>query len=68
MSSAVAYGTYHQSNSGNQHSVGATVATQYLITQTLAATARYAFFDRISTTPNQSYYQNLVLVGLSKQF
>jgi uncharacterized protein (PEP-CTERM system associated) len=68
MSGVVSYGTFRQNNSGNQHSVGATVATQYLITQTLAATARYAFFDRISTTPGQSYYQNLVLVGLSKQF
>ena len=68
MSSAVSYGTYHQSNSSNQHSVAASLATQYLITQSLAATARYTFFDRISTTAGQSYYQNLVLVGLSKQF
>jgi hypothetical protein len=44
------------------------VAVQYLISQTLAASARYSFFDRISTTPGQSYYQNLVLVGLTKQF
>ena len=68
MSTQVSYGTWNQSNSGNQQSVAASVAMQYLISQTLAATARYSFFDRMSNTPGQSYYQNLVLVGLSKQF
>jgi hypothetical protein len=68
MSTAVAYGTNHMSGSGNQQSVAASIAVQYMFSQTLAASARYSFYDRISTTPGQSYYQNLVLVGLSKQF
>jgi uncharacterized protein (PEP-CTERM system associated) len=69
MSTSVAYGTSHfSSGSSNQQSLATSVAVQYLISQTLAASARYSFFDRISTTPGQSYYQNLVLVGLTKQF
>jgi hypothetical protein len=44
----------------------------------LAATASYSFFDYLTSAQNilifnrsgqnQSYYQNLVLVGLTKQF
>ncbi len=68
MSTSVAYGTNHFSASGNQQSVAASVAVQYMFSQTLAASARYSFFDRISTTPGSSYYQNLVLVGLTKQY
>jgi uncharacterized protein (PEP-CTERM system associated) len=69
MSTSVAYGTSHfSSGSSNQNSVAASVAVQYLISPTLAASGRYSFFDRVSSTPGQSYYQNIVLVGLSKQF
>jgi hypothetical protein len=56
------------SNSGNQQSVAASVAMEYLLSQTLAATARYAYFNSVSSTPNQSFYQDLVLVGLNKTF
>jgi hypothetical protein len=43
------------------------------VSETLAATASYSFFDRLASTQTQStqgqsYYQNLVLVGLNKQF
>ena len=68
LGAVASFSTSHTSGSGNQQSVAASVGMQYLISQTLAATASYSFFDRISSTSSQSYYQNLVLVGLSKQF
>ncbi len=68
LSSAGSYSISRITNSGNQNSAAVSVGAQYLITQTLAATANYSFFDRISSTQGQSYYQNLVLFGLTKQF
>ena len=68
LSGIASYGTSRTSNSGNQQSVAASVAMEYLLSQTLAATARYAYFNSVSSTPNQSFYQDLVLVGLNKTF
>jgi hypothetical protein len=68
LSRIATYGTSRTSNSSNQRSVAASVAMEYLFTQTLAATARYAYFNSVSSTPNRSFYQNLVLVGLNKTF
>jgi uncharacterized protein (PEP-CTERM system associated) len=68
LSSTVSYGTSHITPTGNQTSLAATIAMQYLISQTLAANVRYAYFDRTSSTPGQAFYQNLVLVGISKSF
>jgi len=56
------------SGSGNEQSVAASVAVQYLLSQSLAANARYTYLNLISPTPGQSFYQNLVLIGLTKQF
>lgn len=73
LGSVASFSTSHTSGSGNQQSLAASVGMQYLISQTLAATLSYSFFDRLvatssQTATNQSYYQNLVLVGLTKQF
>jgi uncharacterized protein (PEP-CTERM system associated) len=73
LGAAVSFGTDRTSGSGNQQTVAISVGMQYLLSQTLAATASYSFFDRISSTQNtstqnQGYYQNMVLVGLTKQF
>jgi hypothetical protein len=69
---------YRVSNNGGNTNWGSvSVGLQYLISQTLAATASYSFYDQISSNQNgstntsnfnQSYYQNVVLVGLTKQF
>jgi len=69
LGSVASFNTSRVSNGvGNQHSIAASIGMQYLISQTLAATASYSFYDLISSTSTQSYYQNLVLVGLTKQF
>jgi uncharacterized protein (PEP-CTERM system associated) len=68
LNSSISYSTSHVATTGTQQSVGANVSLQYLISQTLATSMRYAYFDRISPTPGQSIYQNLFIVGISKQF
>jgi len=68
ISSSASYSASNVSSSGNQQSLAASVAMQYLISETVTVIARYAYFNRQSNTPGQSFYQNLVLVGISKQF
>jgi uncharacterized protein (PEP-CTERM system associated) len=76
LSTGGSFSTYRTSGSGNTQSWAVSIGLQYLISQTLAATASYSFFDYLTPrgaaivtgTQNQSYYQNLVIVGLSKQF
>jgi opacity protein-like surface antigen len=79
LSSSASFSSSHfGGSSGNQQSWAVSIGMQYLISQTLAATASYSFFDYLTSAQNilifnrsgqnQSYYQNLVLVGLTKQF
>jgi hypothetical protein len=68
MSSTAQYTAGQISTTGHQQVVAASVAIQYTISESLAATMRYTFLDRIASAPGQSFYQNLVLVGISKQF
>ena len=53
---------------GNTHSIAASTALQYIFSDTLSGTVRYAFYDRNSPDPNLNLYQNLFLIGVSKQF
>ncbi len=55
-------------NPGNSRSVAASVALQYQISETLAASLRYTFFDRRSDVAAFSFYQNALILGLSKSF
>ncbi len=69
LSSVASYSTSNVTNNGNQRSVAVSVGLQYLISQTLSATASYSFFDRIASSQvpvnlsnfGQSYYQSLVV-------
>ncbi|MBV9249021.1 MAG: hypothetical protein JO227_07245 [Acetobacteraceae bacterium] len=49
-------------------SVNATAGLQYAFSETLAGILRYSFFESGSSLAGQSIYQNLVIVGLTKQF
>jgi uncharacterized protein (PEP-CTERM system associated) len=62
------YSTAQQSSTGTLNSIGANVSLQYAINETWVTNVRYAYFDRVSATPGQSIYQNLIIVGISKQF
>jgi hypothetical protein len=73
LGSSAAFNKSRTSGSGDEQSWAVSVGAQYLLSETLAATASYSFFDRLASTQTlstqgQSYYQNLVLVGLNKQF
>ena len=73
LGSSAAFSKSRTSGSGDEQSWAVSVGAQYLLSETLAATASYSFFDRLvstqtQSTQGQSYYQNLVLVGLNKQF
>jgi hypothetical protein len=68
MNSSVSYSTSQTSGAGTQQSLAASVSMQYLLSETLAANVRYSYFDRMSATPGQGIFQNLVIVGLTKQF
>ena len=65
---SASYSTAQQSSTGTLNSVGANVSLQYAINETWVTNVRYAYFDRVSATPGQSIYQNLIIVGISKQF
>ncbi len=53
---------------GNAPSIAASAALQYTFTETLSGVVRYSYFDRTSTTPGLTMNQNLVIVGVTKQF
>jgi Putative beta-barrel porin 2 len=53
---------------GNDSSVAASVALQYLLSATTTLSARYSFFDRVSKIPGYSLYENTLLVGFTKTF
>lgn len=44
------------------------VSLQYILSDTLSTFARYTFYDVQSDTAGQSWYQDLFLVGFTKQF
>lgn len=67
-STNLSYGTSKTSSSGNFQSIGAITSLQYALSEFVNTFARYAYFDRLSDIPGQTIYQNLVIVGISKQF
>jgi hypothetical protein len=68
LSGSAAYSTSRVAASGTQQSVAASVGMQYMFSETVTGAARYTYLNRISDTPGQSFYQNVVLLGLSKSF
>jgi hypothetical protein len=68
LSSGAAYGTSRGFGTGDEQSVSASVGIQYLLTETWTTYARYSYFNQVSSTPGVGYYQNLVLVGVTKTF
>ncbi|MBN8900258.1 MAG: hypothetical protein J0H57_04420, partial [Rhodospirillales bacterium] len=53
---------------GNTRYVVASLLVQQRLNETLTAFGRYLFVDQASVIPNQTMYQNVALVGVSKQF
>jgi uncharacterized protein (PEP-CTERM system associated) len=68
LNSNVAY-SYTIRNAGeNDSSFSTSTALQYLLTPSTTLTARYSFFDRVSKIPGYSLYENILLLGITKQF
>jgi uncharacterized protein (PEP-CTERM system associated) len=69
LSTSASYSFIHRSGSlGNDSSLSTAVGLQYLLSQSTALSARYSFFDRISRIPGYSLYENILLLGVTKQF
>lgn len=75
MASSASYGVSSVSGApggapgtGRQTSIGASAGLQYTVTPTLVTTVRYGYFRRGSPLPDETIYQNVVLVGVNKQF
>jgi uncharacterized protein (PEP-CTERM system associated) len=65
---SASYSTANFTGTGTQNSVGLAASLQYLISETLTGSLRYAFYDQRSATPGQNIYQNLLLIGVTKRF
>lgn len=66
VNAAVSVGTPLAGNSTKSFVVGASI--QYILSETVSTFARYSFYDVQTTTAGQSWYQDIVLVGITKQF
>jgi uncharacterized protein (PEP-CTERM system associated) len=52
----------------NESFLGTLASYSYAFSPTLTGIAQYGYFERNSKVPGRSFVQNVVLVGLSKQF
>jgi uncharacterized protein (PEP-CTERM system associated) len=75
LSAAVAYSIQDQTtgfattvNPGNSTSLAASLAWQYQISETLGASVRYSLLERQSAASVFSFYQNMLILGISKTF
>jgi hypothetical protein len=75
VSAAISYSIQDQSsgfvsaaNPGNNTSVVGTLAWQWQISDTLSANMRYSFLERSSAVTAYDVYQNILILGISKQF
>lgn len=68
LNGSLSYSATNFAGTGNFRSVGANAGLQYLLSETVSLYMRYSYFKRYSPIPGQDIYQNLALVGISKQF
>lgn len=68
MSAAAYYSLGTPSGSIRQNSIAAGVSGQYRLSETVSSFARYAYYQRQAASSALSMYQDLFLVGITKQF
>jgi uncharacterized protein (PEP-CTERM system associated) len=69
LNSGASYSYIRRSGSlGNDGSLAASLGLQYALSASSTVTARYSFFDRISKIPGYSLYENVLILGFTKQF
>ncbi len=69
LSTSASYSLIHRSGSlGNDTSLSTAVGLQYTLSASTSLSARYSFFDRTSRIPGYSVYENVLILGFTKQF
>jgi uncharacterized protein (PEP-CTERM system associated) len=68
MSTGATYSFIHRSGQINDGSLAAAIGLKYILSPSVLLNARYSFFDRVSKIPGYSLYENLLLLGITKQF
>ena len=69
MSTSGAYSFIRRSGAiGNDGALSTAIGLRYDLTESTVLTARYSFFDRISRIPGYTLYENILLLGVTKQF
>lgn len=61
-------GTISAVNPGNSTSVVASLIWQYQLSDTLSASVRYSFLEQQSPAAVYSFFQNMLILGISKTF
>jgi hypothetical protein len=68
MSSGATLGYIQRSRGLNDTSLALGIGLRYILSPSTILTARYAFFDRVSKITGYSMYENILLLGVTKQF
>ena len=69
LSTSASYSLIRRSGSlGTDSSLSTAVGLQYTLSPSTSLSARYSFFDRTSKIPGYSLYENILILGLTKQF
>ena len=61
-------GTVSAVNPANSTSVVASLTWQYQLSDTLSASVRYSFLEQRSPAAVYSFFQNMLILGISKTF
>jgi uncharacterized protein (PEP-CTERM system associated) len=68
LSTSASYSFIHRSGNLNDGSLATAVGLQYTLSPSTTLSARYSFFDRVSKIPGYTLYENILLLGATKQF
>ncbi len=73
LNAAVSYSIQNQTaglglNPGNTTSIVSSLAWQWQLSNTVSASVRYSFFEQQASVAVFSFYQNMLILGLSKTF
>jgi uncharacterized protein (PEP-CTERM system associated) len=68
MTSGATYSYIQRSGNINDESVAVAIGLRYIVSPSTLLSVRYSFFDRISKIPGYSLYENILLLGVTKQF
>jgi uncharacterized protein (PEP-CTERM system associated) len=68
LGTSVSYTLLRRGSLGTDGSLSTAIGLQYTLSPSTSLSARYSFFDRVSKIPGYSLYENIMLLGVTKQF